>query len=559
MKLSPYPHPLKESKKTRVDFDFGYDPLQRLTAVTQNGTGIANKRVNFGYDALGQLKLLSRFASIDNTAPLVNTSFNYGSTGLTTQVQHRLGATLLSDNAWTHDAAERVMRYASPDGSSDYSYDNTDQLTVADHSYQTDEAYSYDANGNRTNTGYVTSTYNRLTADGTFTYTYDNEGNRTQRSRTGEIVTYTWDHRNRLTRVEFRATAGGAMTRSAVYTYDAFDRRISKTIDPDGAGPNPATIQRFVYDRDHIWLSFDSNNNVTHRYLYGPAIDMVLVDEISATNVLWPLTDNQGTIRDITNNAGAVQNHITYNSFGRIISQTNPNVYTRFNYTGRELDGETGMYYYRSRYYDCVVGRFISEDAIGFQGGDANLYRYVGNSAVNAIDPFGYLNINGKSTFCPNTEKSKPRYRPKPSCPPLAPPGVDIDANIREALRKQIFALNAPGPQWFYNAVKNFGRWDYKRRGRQYEDFGNFNYGATGAATGFTEKTLLSEAGRVQVQDEHSRSEWGKPGTPLSGEGGIPPYGDDPKDQYWIKRGINYYLNKFRNGGNKNLCEPPIY
>jgi RHS repeat-associated protein len=117
------------------------------------------------------------------------------------------------------------------------------------------------------------------------------------------------------------------------------------------------------------------------------------VDEISATNVLWPLADNQGTIRDITNNAGAIQNHITYNSFGRIISQTNPNVYTRFNYTGRELDGETGMYYYRSRYYDCVVGRFISEDAIGFNGNDVNLYRYVRNSPVNYLDPLGLLTI----------------------------------------------------------------------------------------------------------------------------------------------------------------------
>jgi RHS repeat-associated protein len=166
--------------------------------------------------------------------------------------------------------------------------------------------------------------------------------------------------------VEFRATAGGAITRSAVYTYDAFDRRISKTIDLDGAGPNPATIQRFVYDRDHIWFCFDVNNTITHRYLYGPAIDMVLVDEISATNLLWPLADNQGTIRDITNNAGAIQNHITYNSFGRFITQTNANVNTRFDYTGREFDGETGLYYYRSRYYDCVVGRFLSEDAIGF-------------------------------------------------------------------------------------------------------------------------------------------------------------------------------------------------
>ncbi|WP_425216263.1 RHS repeat-associated core domain-containing protein [Tumidithrix helvetica] len=56
---------------------------------------------------------------------------------------------------------------------------------------------------------------------------------------------------------------------------------------------------------------------------------------------------------------------------------------------GAGFDSETGLYYYRSRYYDSVVGRFISEDPIGFAGGDANLYRYVGNSATNAIDPYG--------------------------------------------------------------------------------------------------------------------------------------------------------------------------
>ncbi|MGB8688108.1 MAG: RHS repeat-associated core domain-containing protein, partial [Microcoleus sp.] len=59
--------------------------------------------------------------------------------------------------------------------------------------------------------------------------------------------------------------------------------------------------------------------------------------------------------------------------------------------TGRELDSETGNYYYNSRYYDPQVGRFISEDTIGFGGGDANLYRYVGNSPTNYTDPSGEL------------------------------------------------------------------------------------------------------------------------------------------------------------------------
>jgi RHS repeat-associated protein len=425
------------TNQVRGSANFGYDLRQQLTAVSQTGTGIASKRVNFAYDAVGQMTTLSRFIT-DASTPQVFTTFTYGSTGLTTQLQHRLGTTLLSDHGWTHDAGERVTRYTSTDGTSDYSYDLTDQLTLADHSYQTDEAYSYDANGNRTNTGYTTGPNNRLLSDGTFTYTYDNEGNRTQRSRAGEIVTYTWDHRNRLTRIEIKDTAGGAMTRWANYTYDAFDRRVSKTVDPDGAGPNPAIVQRFVYDRDHIWLCFNDTNNVTHRYLYGPEIDMVLVEERSATDVRWPLADNQGTIRDITNNAGAIQNHITYNSFGRFVTQTNANISTRFNYTGREVDGETGLYYYRSRYYDPVVGRFLSEDAIGFAGGDPNLYRYVGNSPVNAIDPFGYFNIHDGTTLCQNALPRTPNAgKPKP------PPPKNKDCDDPKKIKNRKVELTA--------------------------------------------------------------------------------------------------------------------
>ena len=58
-------------------------------------------------------------------------------------------------------------------------------------------------------------------------------------------------------------------------------------------------------------------------------------------------------------------------------------------FTGREYDSETGLYFYRARYYDPKIGRFISEDPIGFQGGDLNLYAYVRNNPVNRTDPYG--------------------------------------------------------------------------------------------------------------------------------------------------------------------------
>jgi RHS repeat-associated protein len=64
-------------------------------------------------------------------------------------------------------------------------------------------------------------------------------------------------------------------------------------------------------------------------------------------------------------------------------------------YTGREWDPETGLYYYRARYYDPKVGRFISEDPIGFRGG-VNFYSYVGGNPINRLDPFGLYHYNAR-------------------------------------------------------------------------------------------------------------------------------------------------------------------
>jgi RHS repeat-associated protein len=177
------------------------------------------------------------------------------------------------------------------------------------------------------------------------------------------------------------------------YEYDVFDRRIAKTVDPDGEGAAKAETERFVYDGEHIALVFDGKGQQTHRYLYGPQIDQILADEVSTGVVHWALTDYQGSVRDIINNQGQLLNHIRYDSFGNITQQTNANLDFRFSYTGREFDEEIGLYYYRSRYYDASTGRFISEDPMGFGAGDSNLYRYVGNSPTNFTDPSGNFAI----------------------------------------------------------------------------------------------------------------------------------------------------------------------
>jgi RHS repeat-associated protein len=267
-------------------------------------------------------------------------------------------------------------------------YDARDQLLGIDHSNQTDETYGYDDNGNRTTTGYQTGPNNQLLSDATYTYAYDQEGKRTSRINisTGEVTDYTWDYRNRLTGVTVRS--GSVVTRQVDYTYDSFDSRITKVIDLDGAGAEGATTERYAYDGQHIAMVFDGQGNQAERYLHGPAVDQVLAGEVNG-QTHWMLADHQGSIRQITDDAGNLLNQIDYDSYGNITSQSNPSVTFRFGYTGREWDGETGQYYYRARYYDPSVGQFISQDPIGFSAGDANLYRYVGNSPTNRIDPSG--------------------------------------------------------------------------------------------------------------------------------------------------------------------------
>ncbi|MGD9126842.1 MAG: RHS repeat-associated core domain-containing protein [Planctomycetia bacterium] len=267
-------------------------------------------------------------------------------------------------------------------------------MTSADHSVQSDETYTYDANGNRTNTGYVVDAANRLTSDGTYNYTYDAEGNLTTKTEiaTGNVTEYTYDHRNRLVLVQEKSS-GGIILNEVEYTYDALDRRIAKTVDADGEGPQAAETTHFAYDGEHIWADFDNSGVITARYLYGNSIDQLIARYRPVEGTAWYLTDHLGTVRDIVNAAGTLINHIDYDSFGNILAQTDPAAGDRFTYTGREFDAETGLYYYRARYYDPITGRFISEDPISFAAGDANLYRYVGNSPLMAIDPSGQATV----------------------------------------------------------------------------------------------------------------------------------------------------------------------
>jgi RHS repeat-associated protein len=94
-------------------------------------------------------------------------------------------------------------------------------------------------------------------------------------------------------------------------------------------------------------------------------------------------------VRLQTGPTGALVNTITYDAFGKVLSETAPATGDRYAYTGRERDSYTGLQYNRARWYDPASGRWNSEDPLDFAAGDANLYRYVGNFATGATDPSG--------------------------------------------------------------------------------------------------------------------------------------------------------------------------
>ena len=113
--------------------------------------------------------------------------------------------------------------------------------------------------------------------------------------------------------------------------------------------------------------------------------------------------DRLGNITEITDFEGTVVQSYVYDAFGKVtiydkdgneITPSSSNyLETPYAFTGRELDAETGLYFYRARYYDPNLGRFISEDPIAFLSSDTNFYRYIFNSPVNLTDPSGLLTI----------------------------------------------------------------------------------------------------------------------------------------------------------------------
>lgn len=370
---------------------YEYDALSRLTRLTDR-TGGAHA---YAYDAAG--RLTSRSAPNGTTA-----SYTYDGLGRLTRLRHARGAAPLADYQYSHDAAGRVTRIDDESGTHLYVYDAAGRLTSAAHPGREAEAYAYDSVGNRTSSHvaarYSYQPFNRLTAAGADTYAYDANGNLLEAAEESGTRSFTWDFENRLTSV----SGAGAFV---AYEYDALGRRTRRVKSGRGKikpGRKSAPSRRdetkdFTYDGDDVLLDLNGDGTSVE-YLGGPGLDDQLWLRTGAGRQLFFLADHLGTTRALLDAAGDTVERREYDSFGAAPNESGgahgpkrraaaPPL-TRYGFTGREHDPDAGLIYYRARWYDPRLGRFISEDPLGLAGG-INQYAYVSNDPLNKTDPLG--------------------------------------------------------------------------------------------------------------------------------------------------------------------------
>jgi RHS repeat-associated protein len=341
--------------------NFAYDLLDRRTKEsTPRGT------VSYAYDVLGRRTSLK----INNQRSL---NYSYDDNDRLTSITE--GNEIFG---FSYDPLDRRAGMTLPNGiSTTYSYDAAGRLTGMKYSKGSqvlrDLTYGYDEINRRTSYSGNTAPAPRDTATDTATVnalnqystrnskpiSHDDNANQT-------INNAVWDARDRLI-----SLSGPNFTAS--FTYDAMGRRTSKTVN--------GQTKTYLYDGSDLISETGAD------YTFGPGIDQPL-ERKSGQNEYY-LSDALGSVIGLADANGAIKTSYNYSPFGKK-QTTGTNSGNPFAFTGREDDG-TGYYYYRARYYNPEQKRFISEDALGFGGGDSNLQAYVGNSPIDFKDPSGLL------------------------------------------------------------------------------------------------------------------------------------------------------------------------
>lgn len=385
---------IKKAIYSDATVNYAYDAAGRLTTITDTQGGT----LEYAYDAA------DRLLSEKMPAGMVSYAYNNADQQASMTVENRPAVNYAYDTAgrlktitqgsenftYNYDDLSRMSSMLRPNGiRTEYAYDAAGRLSRLAHLNQQDQAiedftYTYNpdseiesisslfsaqllANARTANTA---DAANRITQFGGATYAFNSEGETTSKTDNQGTTNYNWDARGRLSQVSL------PNGQTVSYNYDALGRRVNRS--------TGSASTMFLYDGDDVVLDKNSDQTAID-YLNGQFIDNKLRLTNNAGKSYFQQDHLSSTVA-LTDAAGNVSERISYEPFGESVGSA----ITRYDYTGRERDSATGLLYYRARWLDPKQGRFISEDSIGFEGGN-NFYAYTNNSPINYSDPTGNI------------------------------------------------------------------------------------------------------------------------------------------------------------------------
>jgi RHS repeat-associated protein len=403
---------------------YSYDSLNRLTSETKTIDGI-DYSTSYTYDEASNVTSitypdgtvvtqtydnLNRLQSVDGYAQFtwnadsliqeisyqndVTTTYVYDLRGRPEQMTTSKDSNDLMNLTYNYDAAGNILHMKSEDSSSikeewNYTYDPLDRLLTAaggppGETYSFD--YQYDSTGNRTQLDSTTYTYNEMNEllslsdpSGNSTFTYDIHGNLVTKDDGQNLWEYFYDQENRLLSTEKDRQV------TEEYFYDGDGKRIKKT-DADSE-------RVYIYGGLNVLYEVNTTTQMEAVYIYGPTGQLAKkMNDITE----YYHTDHLGSTRLVTSENGVTTEDIMYKPFGEQLNETEE----RYTYNGKELD-ETGLYYYGARYYDPVIGRFISGDPLTGERESPqtlNRYAYCLNNPLKYVDPAGTDEENTQET-----------------------------------------------------------------------------------------------------------------------------------------------------------------
>lgn len=360
-------------QKTTMTLDgnvttYNYDALGRLTSIVHPGS----LTTEYEYDASGTL--------LEKVLPNgVTTTYSYDiSTRLTKLVNTAPDESIISSYSYTFDNVGNRLTMTTQHGKHYYQYEDVYQLKLATAPALLPEFYTYDAVGNRlTSTADNDWSYdsvNRLLSYDAVTFSYDDNGNAISKTDAGGTTTYTYDYDNRLVGVSTAA-------HDVNYLYDPSGKRLGKIVD--------SAAVWFCYDDEDIIAEYNNSGVLLKTFYHGQGIDEPIA-MVAASQTYYYTFDGLGSVSELTDPSAVTVESYAYDSFGNL--QSLPATANPYTYTSREYEAESALYYYRARYYDAKLGRFLATDPARFRAG-VNFYLYSSNNPVNYTDPYGLVNV----------------------------------------------------------------------------------------------------------------------------------------------------------------------